>query len=1423
MKDGERSSAAPAPAPRRGGTRRARRLLLVLGLALALPLAAWALRGAWLVPWALSVARERAREQGLELSVARVRGDLLGELVLEGVRVRRTGGSVPLVLLEGARIEARYSLPGLLAGGLAGLEEVRVSADALELDLAAESAPARPEGRGAWPSLPSSWPALGLELGSLALRLPAGLEVAARDVALALGEDGALSLRSAHARLARAGVAGAEGTLVEGALAGSGRLGADGLADVDVELRRGPGEDPRTRLAVADGVLELGALAERRMAWRGTLDLLGGGGPVRGGLGPEGLDLGLELADLELSPTTLPQLLLPPAMLHGTLDLRLDGGLDARDVPHADFALRLERPAPDVGAGGAGGPGGPGGTGVPAGAPDVLAAEGRLDGDVLVLAELALDVGRNRLRASDLGGPLDVDRPWESLRAASGRLTLEAHDLPRLLGRSPGDSGDGGRAVPEHELRLAASLAGNALELTAGELTTPGGRLVLRRGSIRLPDGMLRVPDDAPIDVELDVAFEELSSLGEVLGIALAGGLDGDLRLGGTLGTPRGGLELRATGLTLAGRVLGDGAVRAQVQAGVLRVAALELAAPAGRLAARGRLELATLRLAGTQVELDLADAGAALELALGPDAGPRIGGRLQVHAELAGPLAAPEGPVRVRGTDLSLGAGTLRSLELSGRLRGRAADELRLEVRHALGRATAAGRLAWPGGAEPLSLELDELALERGERALVLAAPARASLGAGGALAVGPLRLAGSLGAVELEARRGPQGLSAELLAEELELDPLLAPLLATLAEHLPAGLEPHPGVLDGRLLLDVPRSAAGGAPGPGGTEPVPSASVALRVRELAWAAGGPPWELELEGELAGGVLELGRLRLASVEGAGATLVEVAGRAAFDPRAPWPPPPGPVALELRASTQDLRALPLVGPSLPSGAARLAARLGGTWQALEGELSLEGEGLVVPGRDLLGPLVAGFEVELGDEVRLVRGFVDARGEAGAEARGSLALRLDLTLPPAELAAGVLDAPLALDAELDAPELADAGALLPAVRRLGGGLAGELRIGGSLREPQPVGTLQLTNGSLRLTADLPAFQEIEGSLALEEEGLLRLAVAGEMGGAPVRARGTFDPGEREGEEPRIELDLSGEEMLLRRTADLRLRADADLHVEGPLSALVTTGDLLLSSSYYARDVELLGRLFGGDGRPRAARGLDLSFFPRPPLADMRFDVAIRSKEPFLVENNVVDGAVRPELRLGGTGAVPVLIGRVFVDPTRVSLPSGTVQVGSGVIEFREEDPFFPVVDLVGEMRIRGYDIRAHATGPYDALEIQLSSSPSLPNDQLLVLFLTGELPRGSETGLDAARSVGVYLAKDLATRWLSGDEVGGDSVLERLEFDVGADLTRTGAPTAEVTFFLDERTGEPGRVPYITAERDVYDKVNFGIGLLFRFD
>ena len=202
-------------------------------------------------------------------------------------------------------------------------------------------------------------------------------------------------------------------------------------------------------------------------------------------------------------------------------------------------------------------------------------------------------------------------------------------------------------------------------------------------------------------------------------------------------------------------------------------------------------------------------------------------------------------------------------------------------------------------------------------------------------------------------------------------------------------------------------------------------------------------------------------------------------------------------------------------------------------------------------------------------------------------------------------------------------------------------------------------------------------------------------------------------------------------------------------------------------------------------------------------------------------------MRPELSLKGTGELPFLIGRIYIDPSRVLLPSGRLQIQSGLLSFLAGKPDRPQLDLLAQSKVLGYDINVVTRGPLDDPVITLSSSPSLPNDDLLLLLLTGQPPKqdlAGDTKISAATNVMVYLGRDFLGKWLEDESgVSDESIFDRFELDYGRGATKSGDQTAEGTFRLSELKTGKRKIYYLSAEKDKYDAYNYGLKLVFRFD
>lgn len=659
--------------------------------------------------------------------------------------------------------------------------------------------------------------------------------------------------------------------------------------------------------------------------------------------------------------------------------------------------------------------------------------------------------------------------------------------------------------------------------------------------------------------------------------------------------------------------------------------------------------------------------------------------------------------------------------------------------------------------------------------------------------------------------------------------------------------------GLLVDRVSLD----------GSGSLEPLEGGGLDANLRELTVQTDGGDLVLSAPVRIAraaDGPVEVQPFQLVGSAGAARVERSLAGDWALDLRGvpagalatPWMPPgmdlgelSGHVEMNGSGAGQSIRgsiellqptwALDLPGRGGTAETAVAQARAAVLDVALErsAELAFAGECTVEvsdlttrgvwPGAVDFAPGSARAGLVLGaDGVVQVELDVQPDPRTGFELAGTLALPGPLEAwPGGEIAEA---STVALSGSAQLASLSPLAGRLSSVRAIEGRIdLDRIAVSGSLADPDLAVDGRLSQGFLRLDAELPPIRGLTGPIAVSGRTLELRELSGEAGAAPLRLGGSIELGP----DPALDLTLVGDNLLLARRPDLNVRGDVKLALSGPLSRALLAGDVALRNSRYTRDVDFFG-LRSDRSRPGAGRGgLRLFSLRESPFDALRFDVTISSTpgDPFAIETNVVRGSLRPDLRLIGTGEVPELRGPIFVDPTRVSLPSTTLRTTGGAITFDPADPYVPRLDLRAETRMRGYDLSLVVSGSYDDPDLLVTTVPPLSDKDSLLLLATGQPPESvvsANGGVQTAQMLAVFLAQDIGNQFFGGSSEGRDGLMDRFEAFVGRDVSKGGLETVEVQFRIAEDWLVEGDRVFLTGERDVYEDVNGGVRLLFRF-
>jgi translocation and assembly module TamB len=411
----------------------------------------------------------------------------------------------------------------------------------------------------------------------------------------------------------------------------------------------------------------------------------------------------------------------------------------------------------------------------------------------------------------------------------------------------------------------------------------------------------------------------------------------------------------------------------------------------------------------------------------------------------------------------------------------------------------------------------------------------------------------------------------------------------------------------------------------------------------------------------------------------------------------------------------------------------------------------------------------------------------------------------------------------LKGNLNVDDLSWLAAENPNLRRVAGRLQADLTMNGPILDPAMDAVVRLTDGELRPDMDVPSLQALNLNAVVSPAGAQLKTFTGELGGAPFQITGSVT--RNSDSSVLADLRFQGDNLLFYRSAGLKLRADTDLTVKGPLKRLEVVGAVAITDGRLVKYFDFLSTL-KGSSKPKTDLGLQLFSIQQAPFSDMVFDVQLTSKNPFAIRNNLARGALRPELKLTGTGKIPVLAGEIYLEPTRLSLPAGSLLFESGVVRFDPNRPDRPTLDLIGTSKMLGYDITMLVEGPFDEPVVTLSSVPPLSNDELLLLLIAGQQPN-TENDVQAAQrqsmNVAVFLGKDLIARWFGSESAeASESIMERFDVSIGRAVTRSGEETIEAQFRIADGVIRDRDKLYLTGEKDVFDFYNAGIKIVFRF-
>ena len=507
-----------------------------------------------------------------------------------------------------------------------------------------------------------------------------------------------------------------------------------------------------------------------------------------------------------------------------------------------------------------------------------------------------------------------------------------------------------------------------------------------------------------------------------------------------------------------------------------------------------------------------------------------------------------------------------------------------------------------------------------------------------------------------------------------------------------------------------------------------------------------------------------------------------------------------PLAVNIESQTLPLASLkdwlPAASKLDAKSTGRLSLKVAGTFAKPEIDARVELKELRSPEQPKLPP--ADLTVSLtGKEGRLA-----VEGQALAPDFAPAVLTASMPFRPAEWA----ETPEALNEEavsarLDLPrvDISRFGALVAAAEKVNGIVTGSVEVGGKLGQPAIKGRIDLVNGGIELKdKSLPPVTAMSVGVDLNLERVTLREFKASLSSGSLQGGGFFEI--RDGKPAAMDFRLTGRYLPVRRDESLIVRANADLRLAGTWEAAALTGSVAVVDSLFYRDIELLpiGSPFTAPSAAALPK-LDAPSGPAGasvpmPFRDWKLDVRARTANPFLIRGNLATGKVVADLRIGGSLGNPLPDGAVKISDFRAALPFSTLQVKSGHIRFDPAGGFDPVLEIRGTAEPRPYRVNAYVYGKASNPQLLLTSSPPLPENEIMTLLATGTTTTGLEDPQAASSRAMQLLAEEMRRgRFAVGKQLRPLlAMADRVDFSVGAADPYTSEKYSTATLALTDR-------------------------------
>ncbi|MCU1298167.1 MAG: hypothetical protein JWO91_2445 [Acidobacteriaceae bacterium] len=297
------------------------------------------------------------------------------------------------------------------------------------------------------------------------------------------------------------------------------------------------------------------------------------------------------------------------------------------------------------------------------------------------------------------------------------------------------------------------------------------------------------------------------------------------------------------------------------------------------------------------------------------------------------------------------------------------------------------------------------------------------------------------------------------------------------------------------------------------------------------------------------------------------------------------------------------------------------------------------------------------------------------------------------------------------------------------------------------KPEVTGQIKVQNVSLITTTAPVGIDSLNGTLDLKNNQIQMTELKGQVGGGDVSVGGAiiYRP------QLQFNMALQGKSIRLRYPEGVRSVLDSDLKLTGTLQEAAVNGRVLIDGLSFTSDFDLakfMNQFTGANVPPSGSTFAD----------NVKLNVAVQSAGDLSAAASTISIEGTVNLRLIGTAANPVVVGRTDLTSGDIFFMSRRYELQRGIINFTNPNEIEPVVNISLTTTVEQYNLTLNFTGPIDKLQTSYVSDPPLAPVDIINLIARGQTTEEASTssfGADSILAAGVASQLGTGVQKLAG--------------------------------------------------------------------